>query len=76
MKLVPCLKPWIDLNIVIQSKVSQKTEKKKYLSLMCGLQKNGKHELICKAEIESQTQRTNLWLPRREMGEDDLEDCD
>ena len=43
---------------------------------MCGLQKNGKHELICKAEIESQTQRTNLWLPRREMGEDDLEDCD
>ena len=28
MTLVPFLKPWIDLNIVIQSKVSQKTEKK------------------------------------------------
>lgn len=81
MKLVPFLKPWIDLSIVIQSEVSQKTKlkkkKNKHLSFMCGLQKDGKHELICKAEIQSHRLREqNLWLPRREMEEDDLEDCD
>ena len=26
--------------------------------------KNGTDELICKAEIESQMQRTNLWIPK------------
>ena len=35
---------------------------------ICGLQKNGTNKLICKAEIELQTQRTNLWLSREEWG--------
>ena len=26
--------------------------------------KNGIDDLICKAEIETQTQRTNIWIPR------------
>ena len=60
---------WMDLETVIQSKVSQK-EKNKYRILMhiCGTQKNGTDELVCRAEIEIQMQRTNVWTPRGESG--------
>ena len=46
---------WMDLETVIQSKVSQK-EKNKYhiLTHICGILKNGMDELVCKAEIETQ----------------------
>ena len=55
---------WMDLETVIQSEVSQK-EKNKYriISLLCGIQKNGTDEPVCKAEIETQMQRTNVWTP-------------
>ena len=51
-----------DLETVIQSKISQK-EKGKYCTLthMCGIYKNGIDDLICKAELETQTQRTNIY---------------
>ena len=57
----------MDLETVIQGEVSQK-EKNKYhiLTYICGIQKNGTDEPICKAEIETQTQRTNIWTPREE----------
>ena len=60
---------WMDLETVIQSDISQK-EKNKYrrLTLICGIQKTGKDELVCKAEIETQMQRTNVWTPRGESG--------
>ena len=60
---------------VIQSKGSQKM-KHKYciISLVCGIQKNSRDELICKAEVESQMKRTNLWLPRGEGGWDEFRD--
>ena len=50
----------MDLESIIQSEVSQK-EKNKYriLTHICGIQKNGTDEPICKAEIKTQTQRTN-----------------
>ena len=50
-----------------QSEVSQK-ENNEYHILMhiCGIQKNGTNKRICKAEIETQTWRTNIWTPRRE----------
>ena len=50
---------WMDLETVIQSEVSQK-EKNKYHILMyiCGIQKNGTNEPVCKAETETQMQRT------------------
>ena len=35
---------------------------------ICGIQKNGIDELMCKVEIESQMQRTNIWTPRGEKG--------
>ena len=46
---------WMDLEIVIQSEVSLK-EKNKYpiLTHICGIEKNGIDDLICKAEIETQ----------------------
>ena len=58
---------WMDLETVIQSEVSQE-EKNKYRILMhiCGIQKNGTDEPFCKAEIEKQMQRTNVWTPRVE----------
>ena len=45
----------MDLETIIQSKVGQKV-KKKYciLTRICGIQKNGTDEPICKAEIEIQ----------------------
>ena len=34
------------------------------ISLICGIFKNDTSELIYKVELESQTQKTNLWLPK------------
>ena len=55
----------MDLEIVIQSEVSQK-ERDKYriISLICGIQKNGTYKLICKAETESQTLENNLMVTK------------
>ena len=55
-KAVPFAEMWMDLESFIQSEVSQK-EKSKYhiLMHMSGNYKNGTDELICKAEIETQT---------------------
>ena len=60
---------WMDLETVIQSEVSQK-EKNKYgiLRHICGIQKNGTDELVCKAEIKTQMQRINVWTPSGESG--------
>ena len=42
---------------------------------ICGTYKNGTDESICKAEIETQMQRTNVWTPRGKRGGwDELED--
>ena len=62
---------WMDLETVIQSEVSQK-DKKKYriLTHICGTQKNGTDEPVCRAEIETPMQRTNIWTPRGESGEE------
>ena len=46
---------WMNLETVIKSEVSQK-EKNKYciLTHICGTQKNGTDEPVCRAEIETQ----------------------
>ena len=33
------------------------------MSRICGIHKNDTYELIQRIEIDSQTQKTNLWLP-------------
>ena len=58
----------MDLDIVIQSEASHKEKSKYYISLICGIQKTDADELICKAEIKTQIQRTNIWIPRGEGG--------
>ena len=56
------LKKWMNLEPIIQSGVSQ-NEKYKYYILMhiYRIQKDGADEFICKAAMEKQTQRTDLW---------------
>ena len=72
---------WMDLETVTRSEVSQKEKNKsRILTHICGIQKNGTDELVCKAEIETQMQRKNIWTPRGESGEgggrDELGDWD
>ena len=75
---MPFASIWMELEIVILSEISQ-IEKDRYriLTHICGIQKNGRDEPICKAEIETQTQRTNIWIPRGGSGGwDELGDWD
>ena len=59
----------MDLESVLLSETSQ-TEKDKYMiSLISGILKNDTNELINKTEIDSQTSKTNLWLPKRKGGQ-------
>ena len=53
---------WMNLELIVQSEVSQK-EKYKYHILMhiYGIQKDCTDEIICRAAVEKQTQRTDLW---------------
>ena len=53
---VPLAAPWVELDIIILSEVSQK-EKDKYnmISLLCSILKNDTNELIYKTEMGSQT---------------------
>ena len=49
---------WMDLETAIQSEVSQKEQNKyRILTHICGTQKNGTDEPVCRAEIETQMQR-------------------
>ena len=58
----------MDLEIIILCKVSQ-IEKDKYMILLtCGILKTDTNELIYKTEIDSQTQKINLWLLKGEGG--------
>ena len=43
---------------------------------MRNLKKNGIDDFIYKAEIETQMQRTNVWIPRGKKGWDELGDWD
>ena len=59
---------WVDLEITILSQVSQ-TGKDKYhdITYMWNL-KNDTNELIYRIETDSQTQKTNLRLPKGKDG--------
>ena len=65
-EIMPFAATWMDLEIIILGEISQ-TEKDKYpmILLFCGiLKKNDTNKLIYKTEIDPQTQKTNLWLPK------------
>ena len=60
---MPFAATWIQLEITILSEVSQ-TEKDKYdIAYMWSL-KYDTSEFIYKIKIDSQIQKTNLWLPK------------
>ena len=56
------LMKWMNQEPIIHSEVSHK-EKDKYCILMCTyeIQKDGTVEFICRAVMETQTQRSDLW---------------
>ena len=59
---------WINLEIFIQCEGSQNEKNKYVISLTCGVHKNSTNEHICKAEIEAEMQRTNLYTdPRKNL---------
>ena len=53
---------WMNLKPIIQSEVSQKKKDKYHiLTHIYRIQKNGTEEVICRAAMENQTQRIELW---------------
>ena len=62
---------WTDLESVIESQ----KEKNKYriLTHICGIQKNGTDKPICRARIERQMQRTDVWTWGAWGGWDELD---
>ena len=54
---------WMQLKIIILSEVSQK-DKYHMISLPMRNLKYDTNKPICKTETDSQTRRTDLWLPK------------
>ena len=75
-EIVPYAEMWMDPEIVMQSEIGQK-QKNTYCILMhiCRIQKNGREESICKAEIETDIEK-NVWTPRGEKAGNKLGDWD
>ena len=70
---MPFAATWMHLEIIILSEVSQ-TQKDKYLMISHRKgKKKDKKERIYKTETDSQTQRTNFWLPAGRGGGVDWE---
>ena len=61
---------WMDLEIIILSEVRER-QISYDITYMWNL-KNDTHELIYKTETDSQTYKTNLWLPTGKGGRDKL----
>ena len=51
----------MNLEPIMQSAVSQKEKNKHCILKIYGIQKDGTDEPICRAAMEMQTQRTDLW---------------
>ena len=66
---MPFATTWMDLEIIILSEISQ-TETDKYhdITYRQNLKKKDTNEFIYKSETNSQTQRTDLWLPNGKGG--------
>ena len=72
---MPFVATWMDLEIIILSEVSQR-EIPHEITYMWNLKKkkNDINEFIYKTEIDSQTQKTNLGLPKGNWGRNKLGD--
>ena len=68
-EIMPFAAKWMDLEIIILCEVSQ-IKTNIMISLICGVnKKNNTSEIIYKTGIYSQTQRTNLCLPKEKVGQ-------
>ena len=65
---MPFADTWIDLEINILSEVRQ-TERQRYNNPDMWNLKYDTNELIYKTEIDLQTQRRDVWLPKEKMGD-------
>ena len=61
---------WMDIEIIILSEVRQRKTNIICYHLYVGSLKNDTGELIYKTEIDSQMQKTNLWLSNRKGEEE------
>ena len=68
--MVPFAERWLDLELARQSEISQK-DKYYIVSLTCGIQKDGRDELICKAERVTDGDN-KLVVTKRVTGWDEL----
>ena len=63
---MPFAVTWVGLEILILSEVSHTdTDKYHTISLICRIKEKDTNELIYKTETDSQTSKTNLWLPKQ-----------
>ena len=68
-EIMPFAATWMDLEIIILSEESQKEKQIPYdITNMWNL-KYDTNELIYKTQTDSQTQKTNVWLPKGKVGE-------
>ena len=74
-KIMPFAATWMDLEIIILSEVRERQIILYDIRYMWNL-KYDTNELIYKTEIESQTKKINLWLPKGKQGRDKLGVCD
>ena len=65
---MPFAATWMDLEIIILSEVKTERQISYDITYMWNLKKDT-NELIYKIEIDSQTQKTNLWLTKGKRGE-------
>ena len=66
-EILPFEATWMDLENIILSEISQtEKDKRKYYNVTYSwnLKNNTMNGCICKTEIDSQIQQTNLWLPK------------
>ena len=62
---MPFSATWVTLENIILSKRRQKEKDEYHMIKPVESKKNYTNELIYKIETDSQTQKTNLWLPKR-----------
>ena len=68
-EIMPFAATWMDLEIIILSEVSQKEKTNTiWYHLYVESKKNDINELIYKTKTDSQTSKTNLWLPKGKGG--------
>ena len=65
--MMPSAATWMELQMITLSQIRER-QIPYGITNMWNQKENDTNELIYKTEIDSQTQKTNLWLPKRVVG--------